>query len=90
MLVHSFDLKAPHGSKAANVGVSPALPALGLSALLLPRLLGKALATSWKDMVTLARSQRTIILHYISNFICFGVLFLLFKCKNKINLLHML
>lgn len=34
-------------------------------------------------MVTLARSQRTGVLHYISNFICFGVLFLLFKCKKK-------
>lgn len=40
--------------------------------------------TPWKDMVTLARSQRTMVLHYISNFICFGVLFLLlFKRKKK-------
>lgn len=35
-------------------------------------------------MVTLARSQDQDS-HHISNFICFGALFLLFKCKNKKN-----
>lgn len=49
-----------------------------------PNYLGRAFGIpSWRYMVTLARSQRTGVLHYISDFICFGVLFLLFKYKKK-------
>lgn len=73
------------GQKATSLGAPSGSPSS-------PNNVGRAFGiTSWRYMVTLARSPRTGILRYISNFICFGVLFLLFKRKTKkITLLHML
>lgn len=87
-LLRSFNLKAPRGVKRQPAWVLPHSRDLWSPASRPPsppNYLGRAFGTtSWRDMVTLARSQRTLILHSISDFICFGILFLLlFKCKKK-------